>query len=128
MTIAFWCVLVASVMPIAVSWVSGYYRQKQLGVVDNKYPRRQSAALTDAGERAVACQKNCWEALVVFGFAVVVAHLAGLPAEAAATPALIFVAARVVYIASYLANWDILRSLCFLVSYGASVALYIMAA
>lgn len=129
MIVPFWCLLVACLIPIILSWVSGYYRQKQFGAVDNKQPRLQSARLEGAGARAIAAQQNAWEALAVFTAAVFVAYASGVADAAnAALAAEIFIAARVLHAIFYLANKDALRSLAFLVSYGCSIWLFIMAA
>jgi uncharacterized MAPEG superfamily protein len=128
MTIPFWCLLAASVMPIMLAWVGGYFRQKQLGTVDNKEPRQQYAQLEGAGARAVAAQQNAWEALAIFVPAVLVAHLAGADAGQAALAAEIFVVARILYGVFYIADKDVLRSLSFLVGLGCSIWLFVMSA
>lgn len=128
MTVPFWCLLIAAVLPILLSWVSGYYRNKQLGTVDNKNPRDQCAQLTGAGARAVAAQSNAWEALAVFTAAVMVAHSLGADPGKSATAAMVFVAARVLHGVFYIANKDALRSVCFLVGFGCSLWLFLMAA
>lgn len=128
MTVPFWCLLVACLIPIILSWVSGYYRQQQFGAVDNKLPRLQSAKLEGAGARAVAAQQNAWEALQVFTAAVFVAHASGVADAAnAALAAQLFIVARVLHAVFYLADKDILRSLAFLVSFGSSIWLFVMA-
>lgn len=124
MTTPFWCLLVVSLMPLMLSWVSGYFRKQQLGVVDNKNPRGQYSLLTGAGARAVAAQQNAWEALAIFSTAVFVAHLAGADAAKAALAAQIFVIARVLHALFYLVNKDILRSLAFMVGLGCCIWLY----
>ena len=127
MTIPFWCLLITAVLPILWSWVSGYHRNKQLGTVDNKQPREQNAQLTGAGARAVAAQSNAWEALAIFTAAVMVSHMLDADAEKAAAASMIFVAARVLHGVFYIANKDVLRSLCFMVSFGCSLWLFLMA-
>ena len=128
MTIPFWCLLIAAVLPIMWSWVSGYYRNKQLGTVDNKNPRAQNAQLTGAGARAVAAQQNAWEALAIFTAAVFVSHSLGANGEQAATASMVFIAARVLHGVFYLMDKDVLRSLSFLVGFGCSLWLFFMAA
>jgi uncharacterized MAPEG superfamily protein len=128
MTIPFWCLLIAAILPIVLSWVSGYYRNKQLGTIDNKNPRQQNAQLTGPGARAVAAQQNAWEALAVFTAAVMVSHFLNADADTAATAALVFIAARIIHGITYVANLDALRSLAFLVSFGSSLWLFLMAA
>jgi len=128
MTIPFWCLFVAVLMPIILSWVGGYYRHRQLGSVDNKHPRQQAAQLEGAGARAYAAQQNAWEAAIVFVPAVLVAHLAGADGQQATLAALLFIAARVLHAVFYIANLDALRSLSFLVGLGASIWLFVQAA
>ena len=128
MTIPFWSLLVAAVLPILLSWVSGYHRNKQFGVIDNKNPREQNAKLTGAGARAVAAQSNAWEAFAFFTAAVMVSHLLGADTEKAAMVSMIFVSARILHGIFYLADKDVLRSLCFLVGFGCSLWLFLMAA
>lgn len=127
MTIPFWSLLIAGLIPIILSWVGGYYRQKQFGTVDNKHPRQQYVQLEGAGARAFAAQQNAWEALAIFTGAVLVSHLAGATGSMAATAAVVFIIARILHAVFYIANVDILRSLAFLVGLGCSIWLYVMA-
>ena len=46
--------------------VGGYFRQANLGAVDNENPRTQAALLEGAGARAYAAQANAWEAVALF--------------------------------------------------------------
>lgn len=126
MTIVFWCLLIAAILPLVMSWVAGYFRHQQFGVVDNKLPRAQSSLLTGAGARSVAAQQNSWEALAVFTAAVVVSHLGGADPERAGLAAMIFIAARLMYLVCYLADKDALRSLSFIVGFGCCVWLFLM--
>lgn len=127
MTTPFWCLFIVALLPIALSWVGGYHRNKQFGQVDNKQPRLQAARLEGAGARAYAAQQNAWEALLLFTGAVLVAHLAGATGSQAAIAAVLFVVARVLHAVFYLANLDILRSLVWLVGLGCVIWLYLMA-
>jgi uncharacterized MAPEG superfamily protein len=116
--------LVAVMMPQVCAWISGYFRYKQFGKVDNKHPRLQVAQLEGPGHRAVAAQQNCWEALAMFSAALLAIHMSGVVLDSIATLCLVFVAARVVYIICYLANQDIARSLSFMVSFGTCLTLF----
>lgn len=115
-------------LPFVLAGFGGYYRVRQFGNLDNKTPRKQSAALEGAGTRAVAAQQNAWEALAVFTAAVAVAHLAGADAGTAATASLVFVAARILHPIFYITNLDVLRSLSFVVGLGACITLFVSAA
>jgi uncharacterized MAPEG superfamily protein len=128
MTTPFWCLLAASVIPFLLGFVSYYFRYKQFGSIDNKYPRLQQAQLAGAGARAQAAEENAFEALPVFAGAVFVAHLAGASAGTAAVLSVIFVVARVLHAIAYLTNIDPLRTLVFLVGLGCSIGLFVISA
>lgn len=117
--------LIAVLLPIVCSWISGYFRYKQFsGKVDNKMPRIQSSQLQGAGHRAVAAQQNSWEALAMFSAALLGVHMSGMVLDSITTLCVVFVVARVVYIVCYLANQDAFRSISFLVSFGTCVCLF----
>lgn len=128
MTTAFWCLLIACLIPIVTAWVCGYFRFQQLGSVDNKHPRAQYSQLQGAGARAVAAQQNAWEALPIFACGVLVAHIAGAPQAKVDMVAMIFIAARLLYPVFYIANLDALRSLSFIAGLAASIYLFVLAA
>ena len=124
MTIPFWCLLVAVLIPYVLAGVGGYFRAKQFGSVDNENPRRQASLLEGTGARAQAAQDNAREALPVFTAAVVVAHLAGVAPGTAATLSVVFLGARLLHAVCYLANWATARSLTFLVGLVACLSLF----
>ncbi|MGE4605617.1 MAG: MAPEG family protein [Myxococcota bacterium] len=128
MTTPFWCLLVAVLFPYVWAGVGAYYKKQQFGAIDSNHPRAQSAALTDAGARANAAQLNSWEALPVFGAAVIVAHLAGANPGLSATASLVFVASRALHGLFYISNLAPLRSLAFTVGFGSCLWLFGLAA
>jgi len=128
MTTAFWCLLAVILIPYVLAGVGGYYRTRQFGAVDNKYPRLQAAKAEGVGARAVAAQANAWEAVPVFASAVFVAHLAGADPGRAGSLGLAYLAARIGHAACYLGNWDAARSMVFLVSLVLAIALFVQGA
>jgi uncharacterized MAPEG superfamily protein len=114
MTTPFWCLFLTALLPYLLAPVSVYARAKQFGVVDNKNPRKQQAESIGLGARAVAAQKNAWEALPVFASAVLVAHLANADAGTTATLSMAFVAMRILHAIFYISDIDKMRSLSFL--------------
>ena len=119
--------LILCILPIICAWVAGYYRQQQLGSVDNKEPRLQSQQLSGAGARAVAAQGNSWEALAVFSAAILALFIGGVDLRSISTPVLIFVALRIAYVPVYIGNIDKLRSLIFLAGYGICMYFFYLA-
>ena len=128
MTVPFWCLFVACLLPYVLAPIGGYFKAKQFGRIDNKQPRVQSAQLEGIGARANAAQSNAWEALPVFAAAVFTAHLAGADPELSATAAIVFITARVLHGAFYLSDLDKARSASFLFASGSSIWLFALAA
>ncbi len=127
MTVPFVCLLIVVLLPYSLAPLGGYFKVKQFGTLDNKYPRIQGAQLEGIGARAWAAQANAWEAVPVFASAVLVAHLSGADPDRSATAAILFVALRVVHAAFYLANLDVLRSITFLGAMGSAIWLFVLA-
>ncbi len=125
MTVPFWCLFIAVLIPVLLAGVGGYFKSQQFGEVDNRNPRAQAAQLTGSGARAMAAQSNAWEALAVFAPAVIVNHLAGGGPGTAAILAYIWVGARIVHAGAYLADLATLRSLAFGVAMVCAVALFL---
>jgi uncharacterized MAPEG superfamily protein len=128
MTVPFWCLLIVIFFPYGLAGLGGYYRTRQFGRLDNKYPRSQAAALEGTGARVFAAQQNAWEALPVFASAVFVAHLAGADPRLSATAAEVFLGARILHAVFYVANLDIARSAIFFVGFGSCIWLFVLAA
>lgn len=124
MTTPFWCLLAVAVAPILLAGVGGYLRIQQLGTLDNNNPRLQAAELRGAAARAYAAQQNAWEALALFGTAVVVAHLAGAAPGASAIAALVFVGARLLHATFYIADLASARSGAFIVGLASCLWLF----
>jgi len=74
-------------------------------------------------ERLKAAHYNSVENLVVFGTLVVVAHLAGISNGATESAALFFFWARLVHAISYAAAIPWVRTIAFLVAWGAMVCI-----
>ena len=128
MTTPFRCLLVVAVLPYVLAALGGYFRVKQLGVLDNNHPRIQATRLEGIAARAWAAQANAWEALAVFGIVVIVGHLTNADAEASATASLIYLATRVAHPVLYLANQATLRTLVFVLGLGCIARLIQLAA
>ena len=127
MTTVLSCLLIMCILPLTCAWTAAYFRQKQLGSVDNKEPRKQSLALTGAGARAVAAQANSWEALAVFAAAILAVFISGLELSSIANLSIVFLALRVVYIPAYIGDFDKLRSLLFLGGFGICMYMFKLA-
>ena len=113
-------------LPYAMACVSGYFRQRQLGKVDNQNPREQYSKLQGVGARAVAAQQNSWEALGVYTATLVAVIGSGVTVEHLADAAIVILIARVLHGIFYLTNLDKLRTLSFFVTIAACIYLFYM--
>jgi uncharacterized MAPEG superfamily protein len=124
MTTAYWCVLVAGLLPYVATLTAKIGGQR----FDNANPRDWLSAQSGFRRRANAAQMNGFEAFPLFAAGVLVAHAAGAAQARVDALALTFVAARVAYLAFYLADRATLRSLAWFVGIGSAVALFFAAA
>jgi uncharacterized MAPEG superfamily protein len=124
MTIAFWCVLVAGFLPYF-----GTLTAKIGGdSFDNRNPRDWLDAQSGFRKRANAAQHNSFEAFPFFAAAVIIAHVAGAPQGRIDLFAVVFILARLLYIAFYLADMATLRSLAWFAGLGSVIALFLAVA
>lgn len=123
MSIAFWCVLVAGLLPyVATATAKAGTR------FDNRSPREWLARQSGYRARANAAQLNSFEAFPLFAAAVIVAHLTQAPQARVDLLAMVFVAARLAHLAFYLADQATLRSLAWFVGIGSAVAIFVAGA
>ena len=123
MNIAIWTLLVAVLMPIVCAGIS-----KVGARYDNREPRAWLGRQQGYRARAFAAQQNSWEALAVYVAALVAASLGTVSPEVIGQLAIVFLVARIAYLACYLADQAPLRSITWLVAYGSCVCLIVMGA
>jgi uncharacterized MAPEG superfamily protein len=123
MTIAFWCVFIAALLPYTAALLA------KLGAPDynNIDPRPWLANQHGFRARANAAQQNGFEAFAVFAAAVLVAHAVHGPQARVDQLAMVFIAARAVYLPVYLAGWGLLRTLVWTVGMVATVWIFLTA-
>lgn len=124
MTTAFWCVLVAGFLPYIATLTAKIGGQR----FDNRNPRDWLDAQDGFRKRANAAQHNSFEAFPLFAAAVIIAHIAGAPQGRIDLFAVVFILARLFYIAFYVADMATLRSLAWFVGIGSVVALFLAVA
>lgn len=112
-TIAYWCVLVAAILPIVCAGIAKYGmfgKPKREGGFDNNHPRAWLARQTDWRARANAAQANTFEALPFFFAAVIIAHQLQARQAGLDLLAFLFVVLRIAYIMMYVADMAKTRS------------------
>lgn len=123
MTTAYWCVLIAGLLPYVATLTA-----KSGARFDNARPREWLAQQTGYRSRANSAQQNSFEAFPLFAAAVIVAHLTGAPQPRVDLLAVVFVVARLAHLGFYLANLPTLRSLAWFAGIGSAVAIFVAGA
>lgn len=127
MTIANTCVLIAAVLPIVTMGLAKAAtagKRRSDGGYDNNNPRDWATKQAGWKARAAAAHSNGFEILPIFVFAVLAAQGAGLEQGRTDQLAMAFIAARLAYIAIYLADIAALRSVVWAVGLGLAIAIF----
>ena len=127
MSIANTCVLIAAVLPIVTMGLAKGAtagKRRSDGGYDNNHPRDWAARQEGWKGRAAAAHSNGFEILPIFVFAVLAAQSAGLEQGRTDQLAMAFIAARLAYIAIYLANIAALRSVVWAVGLGVAIDIF----
>lgn len=121
MTLALWCIVIAALLPYAAALIA-----KTDKSFNNAEPRVWLAKQTGYRQRANAAQNNSFEAFPFFAAGVIVAQYLQAPQSRINLLAMIFIAARILYLAMYVGNRPTLRSTCWAIGYGSVIGLFII--
>ncbi|GAB3665908.1 MAPEG family protein [Ramlibacter alkalitolerans] len=130
-TVAYWCVLVAVLLPFACAYLAksrGLGKSRGAGGFDNADPRGWLARQEGWQARANAAQANSFEALPFFIGAVLIAHQVGAPQGRLDILALLFVTLRIIYIVMYVAGLPTTRSAIWALAFLANLGIFLSAA
>jgi uncharacterized MAPEG superfamily protein len=126
LTVAYWCVLVASLLPIVCAGLAKwgmFGTPRRLGGYDNHHPRQWLAKQTDWRARANAAQANSFEALPLFMGAVIIAHQLGASQLRLDVLAFLFIVLRLLYIMMYVADLATVRSIVWVLALVVNIAI-----
>ncbi len=126
LTVAYWCVLVASLLPIVCAGLAKwgmFGTPRRQGGYDNHHPRQWLAKQTDWRARANAAQANSFEALPFFIGAVIIAHQLGASQLRLDVLAFLFIVLRLLYIMMYVADLATVRSVLWTLALVANIAI-----
>lgn len=127
MTLAYWMVLVAALLPYAGT-AYAKFAEGGAKTYDNHAPRVQMDTLPPHRRRGYWAQLNGFEAFPAFAAAVIIAQLAGAQQAVVDTLAVVFVTARVFYTAFYIYDKATARSLAWAVGLLCVIGLFVSAA
>ena len=123
MTIAYWCILAAALLPYV--WVGA---AKSAPGYNNAAPRAFLDTLSDWRRRAAWAQLNAFEAFPPFAAGVIIAHQLNAPQAWIDLLALGFIGLRLVHGIAYIGNWPALRSLAWAGGIACVITLFVIAA
>ncbi len=127
MTVAFWCVLFAGVLPLAWIWFAKS-RKVAGDQLDNQAPREWLARQSGMVKRAQWAERNSHESFPLFAAAVVIAALAEANQAWLDGLALLFVVIRIGHGISYIADRARVRFLFWATGFLVVIAIFVCAA
>mgnify|MGYP005876324677 CR=1 FL=1 len=128
MTIAAWCLLAAFILIYAPRGPALRGILEQEGHYDILEPRAQQARLKGKALRAMGAHQNMIEAFGPFAAAVIMAHFLEADPLWRDGLALLFIAARILFIPAYLRDWGYGRTAIWAVGLIATLILFILPA
>ena len=123
MTIAYWCVLIAAVLPYVFTLIA-----KSAPRYNNHAPREFLEKVEGYHKRAHWVQLNSFEAFPPFAAAVIIAHLAQANQDTINLLAMAFIICRVLYGVVYVADKASLRSVVWMAGLACVIGLFVVAA
>ncbi|QEZ47433.1 MAPEG family protein [Cupriavidus oxalaticus] len=122
MPIAFWCVLLAGVLPLATVAIA-----KASGPgFDNHDPRGWLDKQSGRARRADMAHRNHFEAFPFFAAAVLTASFLQAPQARIDELSMVFILARILYTVCYLTDRATLRTLCWTIGYLSVVGIFLL--
>jgi uncharacterized MAPEG superfamily protein len=124
-TIAYWCVFVAALLPIACAGLAKwgmFGKSRRDGGYDNHDPRTWLQRQTNWRGRANSAQANTFEALPFFFAAVIIAHQLQAVQARLDILAFVFVVLRIAYVFMYVADMPKTRSAIWVLAFGVNIA------
>ena len=122
MPIAYWCVLIAALLPLPlVAYAKSSSR-------DNNAPRDSAENLTGAQRRAYAAHQNAYENFPFFAVAVIAALSFGASATTVGLLAMLYIAFRLAHAALYIADIAAARSIAYAGGLFSNIAIFVLPA
>ncbi|MDR6535312.1 MAPEG family protein [Variovorax soli] len=120
LTLAYWCVLVAALLPYAAAYAAkaGSFKPR-----DNQAPRDWMGRQAGWRARAIGAQANSFEGLPFFIGAVVIAHQLGAAQTTLDRLAAAYVVLRVIYIVLYIRGLGTARSAVWALAFAVNIAM-----
>lgn len=122
MPIAYWCILIAALLPLPLA----AYAKSQSR--DNSAPRDDAEKLVGAKRRAYAAHQNAYENFPFFAVAVIAALAFGAPANTVSGLAVLYLVFRIAHAWLYISDRSSLRSLAYAGGLFSNIAIFVLPA
>jgi len=122
MPLAYWCVLIAALMPVALAAYA------KAGSRDNHHPRDAVASMPDAKRRAYAAHENAYENFPFFAAAVITATTLGASISTVNILAALYIVLRAVHAVLYINDAASARSLAYGAGLLINIAIFVLPA
>jgi uncharacterized MAPEG superfamily protein len=122
MPVAYWCILIAALLPLALV---GYAKSESR---DNNTPRDGAEQLAGARRRAYAAHQNAYENFPFFAVAVIAALNFGASSTVVSGLALLYIAFRLAHAWLYIADKSSLRSAAYAGGLFTNIAIFVLPA
>lgn len=122
MPLAYWCVLIAALMPIAIVVYA------KAGSRDNHHPRDSVASMPEAKRRAYAAHQNAYENFPFFAVAVITATTLGASISTVNVLAAVYIVLRVLHAVLYVRDVASARSLVYGAGLLVNIAIFVLPA
>ena len=122
MPIAYWCVLVAALLPIPLAAYA------KAGSRDNHTPRDAAEQLAGPKRRAYAAHENAYDNFPFFAVAVIAALSFGATPSTVNMLALLYIAFRIAYAFLYITDKASLRSMAYAGALFTNIAIFVLPA
>jgi uncharacterized MAPEG superfamily protein len=122
MPLAYWCVLIAALLPVAI------VAYAKSGSRDNNHPRDAVAALPEMKRRAYAAHQNAYENFPFFAVAVITATTLGASISTVNILAALYIVLRCMHAVLYINDAASARSLCYGAGLIVNIAIFLLPA
>jgi uncharacterized MAPEG superfamily protein len=123
MPLAYWCILVAALLPMVLVKYA-----KTGSDSDNRYPREDYDNLAPKKRRAYAAHQNAYETFPFFAIAVVIALTMGASVYVVNVLAVLYILLRIVHGLLYIFNQSTARSAVFAAAMAVNIAIFVLPA
>jgi uncharacterized MAPEG superfamily protein len=121
MPLAYWCVLIAALLPLAIVILA-----KAGSGGDNHHPRDSAERLAPRARRAYAAHLNAYENFPFFAAAVIIAKTQGAQLGTLNALAAIYIVLRITHAALYIGDYATPRSVVFGVAWLVNIAIFVL--